>query len=181
MKGSEMSAVPEKHPRSFKNFVALIEQQQLKAGGTLWFRGAGKSSYTLLPTLYRPRKCRGAFDLGLLERQLMMRFRQRSMPFLTHSLADDWDMLFFMQHYGVPTRLLDWTENPFIGLYFAVMSSPFSVKVKKGKPVFSFSSDAAVWVLNPVTWNTHALKYQKFDRGILTPADEALQSYKPLT
>ncbi|OFV95375.1 MAG: hypothetical protein A3H28_02230 [Acidobacteria bacterium RIFCSPLOWO2_02_FULL_61_28] len=111
----------------------------------------------------------------------MTRFRQRSIPFLTRGLADDWDMFFFMQHYGVPTRLLDWTENPFIGFYFAVMSSPFSVKMKAGKPVLSFSSDAVVWVLDPVEWNVHALRHQGFDRGVLTPSDEALQSYKPLT
>jgi hypothetical protein len=176
-----MSAVPEKHPQTFREYVALIERYQLNAGRTLWFRGAGKSSYSLLPTLYRHRKDRTGPALGRLEHQLMMRFKQRSIPFLTRALTDDWDMLFFMQHYGIPTRLLDWTENPFIGLYFAVMSSPFKVRYVGGKPQFTFSSDAAVWVLDPERWNAHALRHQGFDRGILTPADEALQSYRPLT
>ena len=39
-----------------------------------------------------------------LERQLMVRFRQRSIPLHNRVLTDEWDMLFFMQHYGVPTR-----------------------------------------------------------------------------
>jgi hypothetical protein len=38
-----------------------------------------------------------------------------------------------------------------------------------------------VWILDPIAWNRHALRHQGFDRGILTPVDEALQSYKPLT
>lgn len=172
---------PEVRPRSFQDFVKLVERQQLKVGGPLWFRGVGRSAYKLLPTLYRHRSLRTVEALESLERNLMMRFQQRSIPFLTRTLADNWDCLFFMQHYGIPTRLLDWTENPFIGLYFAIMSSSFSGKVTKGKAVLSFSSDAALWILDPIAWNRHALRLQRFDRGILTPSDEALQSYKPLT
>jgi hypothetical protein len=176
-----MSTVPEEHPQSFRDFVALVERLQGSGSRILWFRGSGKVTHQLLPTLYRHRKQRRVADLEILERAIMTRFRQRSIPFLTRSLANDWDMLFFMQHYGIPTRLLDWTENPFIGLYFAVTSAPFSGKVKNGKTVLSFSADAAVWILDPVAWNHHALRHQGFDRGILTPDDEALQSYKPLT
>jgi hypothetical protein len=120
-------------------------------------------------------------ELEALERELMTRFRQRSIPFVARPLTDEWDLFFFKQHYGVPTRLLDWTENPFIALYFAVMSCGFTGRFKGDEAVLKFSADAAVWMLNPVAWNAHALRHQGFDRGILTPADEALQSYKPLT
>src|SRR5712692_6043840 len=84
-----------------------------------------------------------------------------------------------MQHYRIPTRLLDWTENPFIGFYFAVMSATF--RTTRRQRSISFQEDAAVWVLDPIAWNSHALRHQKFDRGVLTPADEALQGYSPLT
>jgi hypothetical protein len=175
------AAVAEKRPKSFQDFVALVEDLQGKSDTSLWFRGSGKGTYKLLPSLYRHRSRRSRAELESLERELMTRFRQRSIPFLARPLADEWDMLFFMQHYGIPTRLLDWTENPFIGLYFAVMSCPFSGKMAAGKAVLSFSSDAVVWILDPTAWNRHALRHQGFDRGILTPGDEALQSYKPLT
>jgi hypothetical protein len=176
-----MPPVPEKRPKSFGEFVAFVEEKQSQTENSLWFRGVGKANYKLLPSLYRHRLRKDLALFETLERDMMMRFRQRSIPFISRPFSDEWDLLFFKQHYGIPTRLLDWTENPFIGLFFAVMGCPFSGRFKQGKPVISFSSDAAVWMLDPIAWNTYALRHQGFDRGVLTPADEALQSYKPLT
>lgn len=36
------------------------------------------------------------------------------------SEADDWRWLFYAQHYGLKTPLIDWTSNPLIAVYFAV-------------------------------------------------------------
>jgi hypothetical protein len=57
-------------------------------------------------------------------------------------IGDDagWDWYFLMQHFGAPTRLLDWTEGSLIGLYFAVKDNPGYY-------------DAAVWVLDPYELN----------------------------
>ena len=107
----------------------------------------------------------------------MTRFRQRSIPYHSRSLTDDWDTLFFMQHYGVPTRLLDWTENPLIALHFALMGAP-KKPTKSGRT--AFGSNAVVWVLDPVAWNRHALRHVSFEGGVLTPDDEALKGYKPI-
>lgn len=83
-----------------------------------WFRGCGCEDHKLLPSLYRHPTITQSESLLDLEMQLLERFRQRSVPFHDRDISDDWECLFFMQHFGVPTRLLDWSENPFIALFF---------------------------------------------------------------
>lgn len=171
-----MPPVTEKRPTSFADYVAYVEKLGGSASKALWFRGAGKSKYRLVPSLYRHKTKKTPADLAELEHQIMTRFRQRSVPFHSRPLEDDWEALFFMQHYGVPTRLLDWTENPFVGLYFAVMSAQYKTGARG---TITFSDDAAVWILDPVIWNKHSLSHQTYDLGILAPGDEELKSYKP--
>ena len=171
-----MAKIPEEKPGSFSEFVTLVEQYQCKSLDSLWYRGCGLSRFKLLPTLYRHRKMKSTQELAKLERGLMVRFRQRSIPFHSRSLDDDWDTMFFMQHYRIPTRLLDWTENPFIALFFALTAAPLKLN-KENKPVFTKS--AVVWVLNPVSWNRHALSHQSYDGDVLAPGDGPLKGYKP--
>jgi hypothetical protein len=167
----------EEHPTSLPDYLAIIEDRQSQAPHSLWYRGCGSASHSLLPSLYRHPKMKTAETFADLEKQLMTRFRQRSIPYHNRSLADDWDALFFMQHYGVPTRLLDWTENPLIALHFALMGARYKLSTK-GKPVFE--NQAAVWMLDPVKWNHEALKHQTYEGGVLTPDDDALKGYRPV-
>lgn len=173
---ARMSKVKEERPKTFTEYVQLVERLQTPSAGSLWFRGCGRAAYKLLPSLYRHRTKTSLGELAILERQVMTRFRQRSIPLHSRSLADDWDTLFFMQHYLVPTRLLDWSESPFVGLYFAVMTAPFTYGAR-GK--LKFQEDAALWILDPVKWNRHSLRHHSYDGGILSPGDDPLKGFKP--
>jgi hypothetical protein len=156
-------------PTSLPQYMELIQSLQKRAGHSLWFRGNGRNQFKLVPTLYRHTSKKSEGEHRKLEVELMARFRQRSIPYLTRELRDDWDALFFMQHYGVPTRLLDWTENPLVGLYFALMSSRSTRS----------ESSAIVWVLNPFVWNRAALNHVSYNDGPLTAGDQNLKGYVP--
>ncbi|WP_191908535.1 FRG domain-containing protein [Hypericibacter terrae] len=163
-------------PSDLPSFMSIVQKLQRKAGHPLWFRGTGAASHRLIPSLYRHPSIQTLADLQLLERQLMTRFRQRSLPYHTRNLGDDWEALFFMQHYGVPTRLLDWTENPFVGLHFALMSAP-RLPTSRNKTLYK--EPAIVWVLDPVAWNRSALRHVSYKGGPLTAGDDDLKGYTP--
>src|SRR5438477_92105 len=141
----------------------------------LWYRGCGDTSYPLVPSLYRHPTVTNVEELVQLESQILSRFKERGMPYFVRAPANDWEFLFLMQHVSTPTRLLDWTENPFIALYFAIVAS-------EGLRVGGvFTKPAVVWVLNPRAWNSKALAHLSFQGSVLSVSDVQLSGYAPTT
>ena len=161
--------------KTLREFTDLVESVMNQGNATPWYRGCGRSSYTLMPTLYRRPAETDPSALFRLEASIICRFKQRCVPYLPRSLTSDWEALFLMQHFGVPTRLLDWTESPFIALYFAITSSPSAM----GQDGPLFSADAAVWILDPVAWNRHVLQHLSYAEGVLSVGDPPLTGYAP--
>lgn len=75
------------------------------------FRGQASFGWRLLPSIYRE-------DKWIENEDLMIKEMIRRFP---DFLNDDKriEILTKLQHYGLPTRLLDLTENPLVALFFA--------------------------------------------------------------
>lgn len=130
-----------------------------------WFRGHSNVEWVLEPGWYRqaaPGRKTG--DAWYSEHNLLLEFKLRAPSYLHARPATDWEWLFVMQHYGLPTRLLDWTESALLGLYFAVREN------HRG-------TDAGVWVLNPWWLNHRSLGR----REIPFAGDSALEPWAPLS
>lgn len=114
-----------------------------------WWRGQADSRWKLVPSIHH----KGA---SLRERNLTFRFmhmaksRHRECP----PNADHSGWLFLMQHYGLPTRLLDWTDSLLVALYFAIEDAQFD------------GVEASLWAMSPA-----GLNFSESGEGLVYSAD----------
>lgn len=163
---------------SLKDLTGVVEDLSGEHEA-LWFRGCGKSSYPLQPSLYRHPSVRQVRELLNLEKQITERFKQRCLPYLNQPItifgeSPYWEWLFRMRHAGVPTRLLDWTENPYVALYFAVSSAPYTIS--NGN--VEYEENVAVWLMDPCAWNEKVLESIGWKGGVLYRSDSGLNGYE---
>jgi hypothetical protein len=124
--------------RTFEKFITDVRSLSTYFNNPfLWWRGQADSTWTLSPGVFRNRK--EIFESSL-NFDFMMKAKSRFPNCPTTNSNPSW--LLLMQHYGLPTRLLDWTESPLIALYFAVENEKEDEK------------DAVVYALQPFNLNS---------------------------
>jgi len=108
------------------------------------FRGQSDASWDLVPSFYRgtqdysppPDGLNDGSWMSEVERDVYREFDRIGRRYAPESweFNDPWHRIILAQHFGVPTRLLDWTKNIFVACYFAVSNH--------------FDRDSAIYCLN---------------------------------
>lgn len=111
----------------------------------LWYRGHPKKFGNLQPGVFRQRFKKFPIEGANLfypdfEFRLYEAFQRKAPAFGPVPREEDYlEWFFLMQHHGLPTRLLDWTSNILVALYFAVLESN--------------NTDGEIWAMHPFALN----------------------------
>lgn len=143
--------------------AALVSTSRLFGDTRPWWRGQRDSNWRLRAGLHR--KGLEGKEINLNARfRLMAKARRGDCPISEDSLG--W--LFLMQHYRLPTRLLDWSQSPLVALYFALEEPD--------------DNDAAVWALSPTRLNLVEAETESICMpGSPTVGRLGIQAFRPNT
>lgn len=120
--------------RTIDELLQFVNGLYQKHGLRLWYRGVDDASLSLVPSIQRSEKRLEK------ERYITNDFYIRAKQILNnppekHNYAA-WVSI--MQHYGLPTRMLDWSQSPLIASFFA--SETYQT---------TYDMDAGIWILAP--------------------------------
>lgn len=123
---------------TLQEFVSKVCALTLDFGNVmLWWRGQADSNWKLAPGVFRCGNSKKEININA-------RFRMKAKSRYANCPISDasFPWLFLMQHYRLPTRILDWTESPLIALYFAVENEKEDDK------------ESVIWALKPSSLNS---------------------------
>lgn len=122
---------------SLEDLCMYIQEIKLSEETTLWYRGHSDLLWDLVPSIQRNGIERKE---QIITHSFYHSVSQVSDENISITYYDKW--ITKMQHYGLPTRLLDWSYSPLIAIYFATII-----------PYSECKNDACIWILLPSKLN----------------------------
>jgi len=123
-----------------------------------WWRGEAATlpAWRLVPKVFREPCSHGREYLLYQNFMLGAKTRYARCP----PKGDNAGWLFLMQHYGLPTRLLDWSGSPLTALFFAVCDEGLALE------------HGTLWALKPELLNTHLCPWGGGGQIVYLPTDD---------
>jgi len=116
-----------------REFMEVVWNTPTPDGAAYRILRGQAEDWPLLPKLFRNNHDEN--KLGELEHWFLSQFKTRCFYLLPSYPERQYDVMSLAQHYGLPTRLLDWSSSPLMALFFAV--EPYQPKC----PI--------VWIFDP--------------------------------
>lgn len=132
----------QKDINSLSEYLDFIESLK-KIWGSKWlyYRGISNGDYELIPSIYRQKSWSYTDKIAS---EIFVEFKRKVSGFTDTKNYSDWRYYELMQHYGFPTRLLDWTCGSLIAVFFSLLN------LNKCK-------DPCIWVLDPLWLNNKSV------------------------
>lgn len=146
----------------YLNSIKLYKEKRLsESQEDFLFRGQS-NDHPLIPKISRL-KPKG--DLLNIEKILLQEFK-RTNPLLIkgYQSYNDWDYLTLGQHYGLPTRMLDWSHNALTALWFATDKTSSDLYSAKNSVVWTLMADAEDYNLSVETVHPFDIEETKIFR-----------------
>jgi hypothetical protein len=121
---------------AWNDFLANVREAERELGNPIepWYRGHSNHNWELLPSLPREH------NWEIKEKELFSEFTKTAAR-LFDKRTSDWETLFDMQHYWIPTRLLDWTTVLGVAMAFILHDD------------YADNENSALFVLDPIALN----------------------------
>lgn len=190
--------------QSLEEYISIVKEKKTK-NKNAWFRGMSNSMYKLEPSLFREKRLIGLefsgrlinnnyyrksdavikSDLNAIEKFISYYKKLYPEKCKKFNLID---YLYIMQHYEIPTRLLDFSTNELIALYFSVASADSKSNSQADKEIKDFydcygNSDlgSSIHIIDPVITNYHTNKFINLNEDILNIDDIKLDILNQIT
>lgn len=121
---------------TWPGFLEAVRKARRELGDppVIWYRGQSREEWRLTPSLLRHK-------VGRDKEEILFNEYERSATRFHDKRTNDWELLVDMQHYGIPTRLMDWTDVLGVALAFTL----YDIRDDR--------DNSAFYVLDPVGLN----------------------------